>query len=96
MPLRATIVPNRAKEFATYYPGDLPLPYTYLTADGKLSLEWDLDTKDVAVEVDIKKRKGEWYIYNKDTANIEDEVQLNLAVSDGWSSMVEHLRSLAK
>lgn len=80
--------------FAAYYPDDLPLPHTYLMADGGVSLEWSLGAKDVTVEVDIKTRKGEWYVYDKTHKRIEDETALDLGESTGWSSVAERLRTL--
>lgn len=80
--------------FAAYYPDDIRLPHTYLMADGGVSLEWSLGTKDVTIEVDIKTRKGEWYVYDKAHNQIEDETALNLAESAGWLWMAERLRTL--
>lgn len=78
--------------FAAHYPDDLPLPYTYLMADGGVSLEWSLGTKEVTVEVEIKSHKGEWYVYDKNDKRIEGEKVLDLAKSTQWSWMADQLR----
>ena len=83
-----------SKTFATYYPTDLPLPHTYLMADGGVSLEWSFGMKDVTIEVDIKTYRGEWYVYDSTSKSISDETSLDLTGRDGWSRVVKRLQAL--
>ena len=80
--------------FALHYPDDLPLPYTYLTADGGISLEWSFGTKDITVEIDIQTHKGEWYMYDNDTKSIADEIQMDLDKQDCWAQLAKRLWTL--
>ena len=83
-----------SKTLTTYYPADLPLPYTYLMADGGVSLEWSFGVKDVTIEVDIKTYKGEWYVYDSANKSISDVLSLDLSEYDSWSWVVKQLHNL--
>ena len=73
---------------------DLPLPYTYLMANGGVSLEWSFGAKDITLEVDIKTHKGEWYVYDSTSKSISDVISLDLTTHDGWSWVLKRLQTL--
>lgn len=80
--------------FKLYYQDDLQLPYTYPTAEGGVSLEWSVGTRDIDIEVNIDDRTGEWYVFNKDSERGEDEKSLNLDSPDDWKWVNTHLQKL--
>ena len=80
--------------FELYYPDDLQLPRTYPTAEGGVSLEWSLDTREIDIEVNLENHIGEWYVFNKDTKSGEEEKKLDLDKPDDWKWVGERLKSL--
>ena len=80
--------------FGRYYPGDLPLPYTYPTTKGGVSLEWSFGIRDADVEIDLEKRTGEWFVFNKETGESEANEGVNLDDPVGWLQIAERLRHL--
>ena len=84
-----------AEAFGLYYPDDLPLPHAYPMADGGVSLEWGLDSREADIEVNIMAHRGEWYVYNTSTGDGEGENNLNLNEPDDWLWLIDQVRRLS-
>lgn len=80
--------------FGRYYPGDLPLPYTYPTPNGGVSLEWSFGVREADVEIDLERRTGKWFVFNKETGKSEVDENVNLDGPDGWQQISDSLRRL--
>ncbi|MXZ93478.1 MAG: hypothetical protein F4245_00795 [Cenarchaeum sp. SB0678_bin_8] len=81
--------------FGRYYPRDLPLPHTYPTAEGGVSLEWSFDGREAHIEIDLERRTGEWFVINMKTGKSEDEDEdVNLDDPKNWLQIADHLRRL--
>ena len=81
--------------FELYYPDTLPLPRTYPTADGGVSMEWRFGSWDIDMEVDINSHIGEWHVFNRDDKS-GDEKRVELDNSDGWKWVCEQLTRFEK
>lgn len=80
--------------FGRYYPGDLPLPHTYPTVNGGVSLEWSFDVREAHVEIDLERRTGEWFVFNTETGKSDEDEDVNLDGPVGWQQIADHLRRL--
>ena len=80
--------------FNEHYPDAISLPYIYPTAEGGVRFEWLFGRQDVSLEIDLRKRSGDWHSLNLDTD--DEEVRLlNLNTKDNWDWMVERLQTLS-
>lgn len=70
--------------FELYYPANIPFPYIYPTAEGGVSLEWDIDKfTELSMEIDPETYHGNLYgIYKIEGKEIDEDVDL---ITDGWS-----------
>ena len=63
----------------------LPVPYSYPTEDGFVSLEWDCAT----LEVDTEAKTGEFHDFEADT------VKYDLSKREEWTELRDTLKSLS-
>lgn len=78
-----------------HYPDDITAPHAFPTPDGGVALEWwSVGSKkcDAELEVDLKSRAGEWYVWAE--CKILDETDVDLDGPDGWSRVAEKIRTL--
>ena len=80
--------------FEAYHLDELQMPRAYPTADGNVSLEWSLDSKEIEIEVDLKNHLGEWCVFDKETKDVEESRQLNLLTHADWQWACKQLQSL--
>ena len=80
--------------FGRYYPGDLPLPHTYPTVNGGVSLEWSFDGREAHIEIDLERCTGEWFVINMKTGKSEEEEDMNLDDPKNWLQIADRLRRL--
>lgn len=72
--------------FDAHYSNDLPLPYLYPTAEGRVQAEWEINAWEVSLEIDLTSFAAEFHAFN--FANHEEkELSLTLDSSDGWSEL---------
>ena len=78
------------RTFNEHYPDNLGLPHVYPVAEGRVRLEWLIGRQDVSLEIDLRKRSGEWHSLNLDTDDEEAKL-LNLNSKVDWDWIVERL-----
>jgi antitoxin (DNA-binding transcriptional repressor) of toxin-antitoxin stability system len=79
--------------FGRYFPDDLPLPYIYPTAEGRVRTEWSVGQHELSLNVDLNTRIGAWHSLNlgNDT-DLSRELHLNEA--GAWEWLIDELRRL--
>lgn len=73
-----------------YYPDELPPPYIYPTPEGNLLLEWEDESFDITLEIDLSTKKGWLHILD---LSMEEDEDKNFDLSDqkGWEALVKKL-----
>ena len=82
-----------SSSFASHFDQDLVLPHLYPTPEGKVLAEWTFGRQDVALEVDLGSKRGEYAILNLDSGDSEEET-LELSNEAGWKQLVARLTAL--
>ena len=77
--------------FARHYPDDAPLPYTYPTFEGGISMEWSVENNEVMLEIDIDAHSAEWHWFDRESAD-EFERALNMDEAADWEWMASEIR----
>lgn len=80
--------------FEQYYPAGLPLPRTYPTADGGVSLEWSLGGREIDIEIDLENHTGEWHMFDKSAKSSENVKELDLDKLEHWKWVSKQLQDL--
>ena len=78
--------------FDRYYPDDAPLPYTYPTPEGGISMEWSVENNAGILEIDIDAHSAEWLWFDRDSDD-ECERTLNMDESADWQWLASEIRS---
>lgn len=73
--------------FTSYYPNDLPLPYTFPTENGGVQFEWRLKNASPEIEIDLASLQGEWL-------SNDDEATIDLSSGQGWTNLAERIGAL--
>ena len=77
-----------ATSFTTYYPNDLPLPYTFPTAGGGVQFEWRIGGVTPEIEIDLASLQGDWL------SDDDDEAVIDLATTEGWTDLARRIAAL--
>ena len=85
-PLESSSLDKLDQLFASYYPGELPLPYTFPTVNGGIQFEWRINGANPEVEIDLASFVGEWLS--------DDEATLDLGTAEGWADLAARIESL--
>lgn len=81
-----------ADSFSRLYSEELPWPYVYPTVEGNIRLEWEFETRELSLEVDLHDRTGEWHVV--DVATGKEEYRLvNLADEKEWEFICERIKN---
>lgn len=78
--------------FERHYPDDMPLPYTYPTFKGGISMEWSAENNAVILEIDIDAHSAEWLWFDRESDR-ESERTLNMDDIADWQWLGSELRS---
>ena len=78
--------------FERHYPDDAPLPHTYPTFEGGISMEWSVENNEAMLEIDIDAHSAGWFWLDRDSDD-EFERTLNLDESTDWQWLVSEIRS---
>ena len=78
--------------FECCYPDDAPLPYTYPTPEGGISMEWSVENSEAMLEIDIDAHSAEWHWFDRDSDD-ESERTLNMDESADWQWLASEIRS---
>ena len=78
--------------FERHYPDDMPLPYTYPTFEGGISMEWSVENNEAMLEIDIDDHSAEWFWLDRDSDD-EFERTLNLDDIEDWQWLGSEIRS---
>lgn len=79
-------------KFADLYPADLPPAYLYPTPEGGLQVEWSVNSCELALEVDLKSRIGEWY--ETGPGDHSDAFELDLDKCSDWARFENRVRTM--
>ena len=77
--------------FDRHYPDDAPLPYTYPTPEGGISMEWSVENNEAMLEIDIDDHSAEWFWLDLDSDD-EFERTLNLDDIADWQWLASEIR----
>jgi hypothetical protein len=86
--LDGTLLDKLSNYFATYYPNELPLPYTFPTESGGVQFEWRLKGATPEIEIDLSSFRGEWL-------TSDEESTIDLSSAQGWRELGERIRALS-
>ncbi|WP_157092192.1 hypothetical protein [Thioalkalivibrio nitratireducens] len=81
------------RQFETYYPDELPMPWIYPTAEGGVQLEWRSGDREITLDIDLDRQIGEWHGLDLSTGD-ESADNLDLSNSEGWSELGRRLCEL--
>lgn len=73
-----------ASQFDRYYPGELPLPHIYPTAEGEVQAEWTIGDWEISLEINVESMQSEYQAFNIANYATTEET-LDLAAESGWS-----------
>lgn len=79
-----------SQSFEMRYPGDLPLPFIYPTAEGGIQAEWSVSTHEISLEIDLDAQTGEWHDFDITTGEADMQA-LSLAQPEAWANMAEKI-----
>lgn len=79
-------------EFDRRYPDDVPLPYTYPTPEGGISMEWSVESNEAILEIDVDAHSAEWFWLDLDSDD-KFERTLNMDESADWQWLALEIRS---
>ena len=82
-----------ADMFDAHFDGDLPLPYLYPTAEGRVQAEWTMNGREVSLEIDLETKQGEYQALNLKDDSCSD-LKFTLDNPGGWSHLNEALKQL--
>ncbi len=82
-----------ADMFDAHFDGDLPLPYLYPTAEGRVQAEWTMNGREVSLEIDLETKQGEYQALNLKDDSCSD-LKFTLDNPGGWSNLNEALKQL--
>ncbi len=80
-----------SQQFDGRYPGDLPLPFTYPTAEGGIQCEWSVGGFEASLEIDLQTYAGQWHRLNLKT-EASDLIELDLNSDDDWDVLTSEIR----
>ncbi len=73
--------------FTTYYPSELPLPYTFPTETGGIQFEWRINGAAPEIEIDLGSFRGEWL-------SGDNEATIDLTSAQGWTDLASRIAAL--
>ena len=79
--------------FDRHFPDDTLLPYLYPTAEGGIRMEWTARPHELSVEIDLRKRAGDWHLLNLDS-DAEESRTLDLGAQQDWDWLGGEVRRL--
>jgi hypothetical protein len=82
-----------AETMAEHWPGDLPTPRAYPTAEGGVSLEWDAGRHRPTVEVDLTYYVGRYHCFDLATG-MDHDADLSLSWATDWTWLAGRLRAM--
>lgn len=82
-----------ADSFDSSYPNDVPLPYLFLTREGRVLAEWSLKRWSPSLEIDLLLKQGAWHVLNLETDE-EQTLDLDLTSLDDWKWLADQIRIL--
>ena len=74
--------------FTTFYPSELPLPYTFPTETGGIQFEWRINDASPEIEIDLASFRGEWL-------SDAEEATIDLTSAQGWKDLASRIAVLA-
>ena len=83
---------SNGADIALLYPDDAPLPYTYPTPEGGISMEWSAGNNAGILEIDLDAHSAEWLWFDRDSDD-ECERTLNMDESADWRWLASEIRS---
>ena len=76
------------------FPGDLPVPHLYPTAEGGIQAEWSLPPDELSLEIDLAIHKATWHSLDVRTGH-DDLRELNLDEDEDWRWLVDRIKRAA-
>ena len=74
-------------QFNQFYADNLPRPRLYPTSSGGVQAEWQNESYDASLEIDLESRSAEWHCLNLNTkVSIMRDLDLDNAESWEWLS----------
>ncbi len=83
-----------SKTFEANYANELPLPFTYPTAEGGVQLEWTLSGHELSLEIALSSHQAQWHCLNLGT-EADSFLEFNLDDPRDWTRLMEEIRQLA-
>ena len=84
--LDSTLLDELAELFSLNYSSDLPLPYSFPTAQGGVQFEWRIGKASPEIEIHLESFQGEWLG--------DDEATLDLITDEGWANLVGRIKAI--
>lgn len=78
----------------SFYPAELPLPYVYPTPEGKVRLEWSIDSWEGSADLNVDDRRA-LLIAVDVLSGDEIEREIGLGTGKGWEDLAKFLRDRA-
>ncbi len=78
--------------FERHYPDDAPMPYTYPTFEGGISMEWSVENNEAMLEINIDAHSAEWFWLDLDSDD-ECEKTINMDAIEDWQWLASEIRS---
>lgn len=81
--------------FSRHYPSDAALPHAYPTPEGGINMEWSVGQREIGLEIDLKKRRGEWS-WDDIGTGASEEKDLYLDERHSWEWIAEQIQTMSR
>jgi hypothetical protein len=92
-PITEAAVSRYSRMYESYYPVNMPLPYTYPTEEGNLLHEWTFGKYEVSLEVNLCRLNSYWHVLDMLSSEVQEE-SLDLSSASGWQKLAHNLEAL--
>jgi hypothetical protein len=81
------------RSLTTHFGADLPLPHLYPTPEANVLAEWQFGRKDIALEINLGSKNGDYSALDLDSGESEEE-SIELGNGEGWRRLNGRLEAL--
>jgi hypothetical protein len=81
------------RSLSMHFGADLPLPHLYPTPEANVLAEWKLGRKDIALEINLGSKRGDYSILDLDSGESAEDL-IELGNGEGWRQLNDRIEAL--